>query len=153
MQPLAFAAAAGYLGTIATFEGPDMQLPVYTSLVTLLIALYYLWVAINVSIVRGKVKISAPAVTGDPLLERALRVQMNAVETAPAILPALWMAALWMSDLWAAAVGLVWVLARVAYLTLYMANPASRGPAFGAQFFAIVILIGMGLVGAVMALL
>jgi glutathione S-transferase len=129
-----------------------MQLPVYTSLITLLIALYYMWVAINVSIVRGKVKISAPAVTGDPLLERALRVQMNAVETAPAILPALWMAALWMSDLWAAAAGLVWVLARVAYLTLYMANPASRGPAFGAQFFAIVTLIGMGLVGVVMAL-
>lgn len=130
-----------------------MELPVYTSLVTLLIALYYLWVGINVSIVRGKVKISAPAVSGDPLLERAIRVQMNAVETAPAILPALWMAALWMSDLWAAVAGLVWVLARVAYLALYMKNPASRGPAFGAQFFAIVALIGMGFVGVGMALL
>jgi len=130
-----------------------MELPVYTSLVTLLIALYYLGVGIHVSMVRGKVKISAPALTGDPLLERALRVQMNAVEYAPAILPALWLAALWMSDLWVAAFGLIWVLARVAYLTLYMANPASRGPAFGAQFFAILILIGMGFVGVVMALL
>jgi len=129
-----------------------MELPIYTSLVTLLIALYYLWVAIHVSMVRGKVKIPAPAVSGDPLLERAIRVQMNAVETAPAILPALWLAALWMSDIWAAAVGLVWVLARVAYLSMYMANPASRGPAFGAQFFAILILIGMAFVGAVMAL-
>jgi uncharacterized membrane protein YecN with MAPEG domain len=130
-----------------------MELPVYTSLVTLLIALYYLWIGIQVGMVRGKVKIPAPAVSGDPLLERALRVQMNAVETAPAILPALWLAGLWMSDFWAAAVGLVWVLARVAYGSLYMANPASRGPAFGAQFFAIVILIGMGLVGVVMALI
>ena len=130
-----------------------MELPVYTSLVTLLIALYYLWVGIHVSLVRGKVKIHAPAVSGDPQLERALRVQMNAVEHAPAILPALWLAALWMSDLWAAVVGLVWVLARVAYLALYMADPASRGPAFGAQFFAILILIGMGFVGAVMALM
>lgn len=130
-----------------------MELPVYTSLVTLLIALYYLWVGIYVGMVRGKVKIPAPAVSGDPLLERALRVQMNAVEYAPAILPALWLAALWTSDLWAAVFGLVWVLARVAYLRMYMANPASRGPAFGAQFFAIVILIGMGLVGAVTALL
>ena len=66
-----------------------MELPVYTSLVTLLIALYYLWVGIHVSLVRGKVKIHAPAVSGDPQLERALRVQMNAVEHAPAILPAL----------------------------------------------------------------
>ena len=129
-----------------------MELPVYTSLVTLLIALYYLGVGVHVSLVRGKVKISAPAVTGDPLLERAIRVQMNAVEYAPAILPGLWLAAIWMSDLWAAALGLTWVLARVAYLWLYMANPASRGPAFGVQFFAILILIGMGFVGVVMAL-
>ena len=130
-----------------------MDLPAYTSIVTLLIVLYYLWVGFYVGIVRGKVKIAAPAVTGDPLLERALRVQMNAVETAPAILPALWLAAVWLSDIWAAAVGLVWVLARVAYLSLYMANPASRGPAFGVQFLAILILVGMGLVGVVMALL
>ena len=130
-----------------------MDLPAYTSFVTLLIVIYYLWVGFYVGIVRGKVKIAAPAVTGDPLLERALRVQMNAVETAPAILPALWLAAVWLSDIWAAAVGLVWVLARVAYLSLYMANPASRGPAFGVQFLAILILVGMGLVGVVMALL
>ncbi|MCX7286761.1 MAG: MAPEG family protein [Rhodobacterales bacterium] len=130
-----------------------MELPAYTSLVTLLIVIYYLWIGLYVGIVRGKVKIAAPAVTGDPLLERALRVQMNAVETAPAILPALWLAALWLSDIWAAAVGLVWVLARVAYMSLYMANPASRGPAFGVQFLAIVILIGMGFVGVGMALL
>jgi len=130
-----------------------MELPVYTTLVTLLIALYYLWVGFYVSMVRGKVKIAAPAVTGDPMLERAIRVQMNAVETAPAILPALWIAALWLSDLWAAAFGLVWVVARVAYMSLYMANPASRGPAFGAQFLAIVILLGMGFAGVAMALL
>jgi glutathione S-transferase len=129
-----------------------MELPIYTSLVTLLIALYYLWVGIHVGLVRAKVKIPAPAVSGDPLLERAIRVQMNAVEHAPAILPALWLAAVWMSDIWAAVFGLVWVLARLAYNSFYMANPASRGPAYGAQFFAIVILIGMGFSGAVMAL-
>ena len=130
-----------------------MTLPIYTTLVTLLIAVYYIWIGLHVGIVRGKVKIPAPAVTGDPLLERAIRVQMNAVEYAPAILPALWLAALWMSDLWAAVAGLVWVAARVAYMMMYMANPASRGPAFGVQFLAMLVLIGMALVGAVMALL
>jgi hypothetical protein len=40
-----------------TDQGTDMELPIYTSLVTLLIALYYLWVGIHVGIVRGKVKI------------------------------------------------------------------------------------------------
>jgi glutathione S-transferase len=128
-----------------------MELPVYTSLVTLLIALYYLWVGVNVGLVRAKVKIPAPAVSGDPLLERALRVQMNAVEHAPVILPALWLAALWMSDNWAAAAGLVWVLARVAYLVLYMSNPASRSPAYGVQFLAIVVLIGMAFAGIILS--
>lgn len=126
-----------------------MELP-YTSFVTLVIALYYLWIGIHVGLVRGKVKIPAPAISGDPLLERAIRVQMNAVEHAPALLPALWLAAAWLSDLWAAVVGLVWVVARVAYGALYMANPASRGPAFGVQFLAILVLIGMGFAGFVL---
>ena len=129
-----------------------MELPVYTSFVTLLIALYYLWVGTHVGLVRGKVKIAAPAVTGDPLLERAIRVQMNAVESAPVILPALWLAAVWASDQWAAVLGLVWVLARLAYGKLYMADPAKRGPAFGVQFLALLGLIGMGLTGLVLAL-
>jgi len=130
-----------------------MILPVYTSLVTLLIVVYYVWTSLHVGLVRGKVKISAPAMSGDPLLERAIRVQMNAVEFAPVILPGLWLAAVWMSDVWAAAIGLVWVLARVAYMRMYMANPSSRGPAFGVQFLAALILIGMALVGVVMKLL
>jgi glutathione S-transferase len=130
-----------------------MELPVYTSLVTLLIALYYLWVGVHVGLVRGKVKIAAPAVTGDPLLERALRVQMNAVESAPVILPALWLAALWLSDPWAAGFGVLWLLARLVYLRMYMANPASRGPAFGVQFLAMLALIGMAFAGAGMALI
>ncbi len=102
--------------------------------------------------VRGKVKIAAPAVTGDPMLERAIRVQMNAVEYAPAILPALWLAALWLSDPWAAAVGLVWLVARLVYLRLYMGNRASRGPAFGVQFLALLVLIGMAFAGLGLAL-
>jgi uncharacterized membrane protein YecN with MAPEG domain len=130
-----------------------MELPLYTSLVTLLIALYYLGVGTYVGLVRGKVKIAAPVMTGDPLLERALRVQMNAVENAPILLPALWLAALWLNDLWAAVAGLVWVLARLAYMQLYLANPASRGPAFGVQFLAMLVLIGMAFVGIGMSLL
>ena len=130
-----------------------MALPVYTSLVTLLIAIYYLWVGFHVGVVRGRVKIAAPAVTGDPMLERAIRVQMNALEFAPVLLPGLWLAALWMSDVWAAALGLVWLGARVAYMRLYMADPSTRAPAFLAQMAAAVALIGMALVGVVMALL
>lgn len=130
-----------------------MTLPVYTSLVTLLIALYYFGVGLYVAVVRGKVKISAPAMSGDPLLERALRVQMNALEFAPIILPALWLAAFWMSDVWAAGLGLVWVLARIAYVRLYMNNPSSRGPAFTTQMVAALALIIMAFMGVGLTLL
>lgn len=124
-----------------------MSLPPYTSLVTLLISAYYVWIGIFVGMVRRKVNISAPAVTGDPLLERAIRVQMNALEFAPVILPGLWLAAVWMSDAWAAALGLVWLLARIAYLRLYMNDPASRGAAFTIQGIAAVVLITIAITG------
>ena len=129
-----------------------MPLPLYASLVTLLIALYYFGVGLYVAVVRGKVKISAPVMSGDPLLERALRVQMNALEFAPIILPGLWLAALWMSDVWAAAGGLVWLVARIAYLRLYMNNPSSRGSAFTLQAVAALALIIMALTGVVLKL-
>jgi glutathione S-transferase len=129
-----------------------MDLPLYTTLTTLLIALYYMGVGFHVGMVRARVKIPAPAVTGDPLLERAIRVQMNAVEYAPALLPALWLAALWLSDLWAAVLGLVWLVARLVYLRAYMADPARRGPAFGVQFLAMLGLIGMAGAGAALML-
>lgn len=129
-----------------------MTLPLYTSLVTLLIVLYYIGVGLYVAVVRRKVKISAPAMSGDPLLERALRVQMNALEFAPIILPALWLAAFWMSDVWAAGLGLVWVAARIAYVRLYVNNPSSRAPAFTTQMVAAVALILMALMGVVLKL-
>lgn len=128
-------------------------MPLYTSLVTLLIVIYYIWTGIYVGMVRSKVKISAPAMSGDPLLERALRVQMNALEFAPAIFPGLWLAALTISDIWAAALGLVWVIARVAYGTLYMANPSTRAPAFTAQALITAVLVIMALVGVISKLL
>lgn len=131
---------------------PAFTPPALTSIVTLLVAIYYLWVGVHVGMVRAKVKIPAPAMGGDPLLERAVRVQMNAIEFAPVILPALWLAAVWTSDVWAAALGLVWVVARVAYLRAYMADPSRRGPAFLVQMLAAVALIGMALVGVAWAL-
>ena len=130
-----------------------MSLPPYTSLITLLISIYYLWIGIYVGMVRRKVNILAPAVTGDPLLERAIRVQMNALEFAPVIFPGLWLAAMWMSDVWAACLGLVWVVARIAYLRLYMNDPASRGAAFTIQGIAAVVLIIIALTGVASKLL
>jgi hypothetical protein len=40
----------------------------------------------------------------------------------------------------AAAVGAVWLIARIGYALAYQADPAKRGPAFGLSFTAFVVL-------------
>jgi len=111
-----------------------------TSLITLLIGLLMLALGINVGRARGQYGIKAPAVTGHELFERAYRIQMNTLESAAPLLPALWLFAGFISDRGAAAVGAVWLIARVWYALAYQADPAKRGPAFGLSFTAFVVL-------------
>lgn len=111
-----------------------------TSLITLLIGLLMLALGINVGRARGKYGIKAPAVTGHELFERAYRIQMNTLESAAPLLPALWLFAGFISDRGAAAVGAVWLVARIGYALAYQADPAKRGPAFGLSFTAFVVL-------------
>ena len=80
---------------------------------------------------RGKTKIDSPQMTGDPVLERAVRAHMNTVENAMIFLPALWLFAAFVSEVWAAALGAVWLAARVWYVVVYLKDPAKRGPPFG----------------------
>jgi uncharacterized membrane protein YecN with MAPEG domain len=61
----------------------------WTALVTLLALLVYLWMGAQVGRARGKCGIDAPAMTGDPLLERAVRVQTNTLEWLPIFLVSL----------------------------------------------------------------
>jgi uncharacterized membrane protein YecN with MAPEG domain len=64
--------------------------------------------------------------TGDPRLERAVRAHLNTVEWMPIFLPSLWLFAVYWSATWAAAIGAVWVVARIAYFIGYLADPAKR---------------------------
>jgi glutathione S-transferase len=64
------------------------------------------------------------------MFERAYRVQMNTTESALAFLPVLWLFAVYVSDLWAAALGALWLLARVWYAAGYLRDAAKRGPGF-----------------------
>ena len=60
-----------------------------TLLVLLLIVLLQLWMMMRVAQWRGRSGIKAPAMTGDPALERAIRVHMNTIEQLAMFLPAL----------------------------------------------------------------
>lgn len=106
------------------------------SLVTLLVVLLMFATALNVGRARGRYGVKAPAVTGNELFERAFRVQMNTLESAVLLLPALWLYAGFIGDRGAGALGLIWLAARVWYAIAYQSDPAKRGGGFGLSILA-----------------
>src|SRR4051812_10085616 len=58
----------------------------WTALVTILALLVYFAMGLQVGRARGKCGIEPPAMTGDALLERANRVQINTLEWLPLFL-------------------------------------------------------------------
>jgi glutathione S-transferase len=120
----------------------------FTALVTCLALLFYFFTAIQVSRARIKFDIKVPATTGNPDFERVFRVQMNTLEWLPFFLPALWLFAVYISDIGAAALGLVWIAGRILYLIGYSKAAAKRGPGFGIQAGA-GILLWLGALGAI----
>ncbi len=109
-----------------------------TSLVTLLVTLLMFATAINVGRARQRYGVQAPATTGHEMFDRALRIQMNTLESAMAMLPALWIYAVFIGDRGAGAMGGIWICARIWYAVAYQKDPAKRGGGFGLGFLAFV---------------
>jgi glutathione S-transferase len=120
----------------------------WTALVSLLALLVYFWMSLQVGRARGKSGIKPPAMTGDPLLERAVRVHINTLEFLPIFLVSLWLFAVYGNDAVAAALGIVWIVGRVLYATGYMADPAKRSTGFLIQFLACAALL-LGAIGRI----
>lgn len=112
----------------------------FAAAVTLLVLALLFATAANVGRARGLYGIKAPATSGHEMFDRAFRVQMNTLEAAVVMLPALWLFAAYAADRWAGVIGLVWVASRVWYALAYLKDPTSRGPAFGISFLAFVAL-------------
>jgi glutathione S-transferase len=119
-----------------------------TALVTCLAILFYFFTGIQVSRARAAFGIKAPAMSGNPDFERVFRVQMNTLEWMPIFLPSLWLFAFYISDPVAAVLGLVWIAGRVLYLTGYSQAANKRGPGFGVQATAAIVL-WLGALGAI----
>ena len=79
-----------------------MSFPNLTAVVTLLALLAYVWMGVRVGGARRTSGIAAPAMSGDPTLERYLRVQGNTLEWLPIFLGSLWLFAHYWGDLLAA---------------------------------------------------
>lgn len=121
------------------------------AVVTTLIVLEYFVFMMLVGTARGKSGVQAPATTGDPLLERTLRVQMNTLEQLAIVIPSMWLFGLYVSGTYAAALGLVFAIARIIYYRGYVADPAKRAVGFGIGLLATLALLFGAIYGTGMA--
>jgi uncharacterized membrane protein YecN with MAPEG domain len=113
----------------------------WVALVTLLALLTYFWMATRVPRARIKCGIMAPAMTGDPLLERTIRAHYNTLEWLPIFLVSMWLFAIYWSELVAAGLGVVWIAARILYAVGYTADASRRGPGFLIQAVTTAVLL------------
>lgn len=111
------------------------------AIVTLVSLLAYVWMIMRIGGARRRTGIDAPAMTGDPELERHLRVQANTVEWLVIYLPSLWLFAIYWNDLFAAAAGVVWIIGRILYALGYAADAKKRELGFMIQMLATAVLL------------
>jgi glutathione S-transferase len=121
--------------------------------VTVLAVLLLAYMIVPVGRARGKHNIPAPAMTGHPDLERAVRVHMNTIEQFVIFLPLLWVATIYFNLIgWLApAFGLVWIVGRIMYMRGYLADPAKRSTGFLVTMVASIGLLVLSVIGVVMA--
>jgi glutathione S-transferase len=129
-----------------------MSMPHYTALASLLAIALYFFLATQVARARGKYGVKHPAITGHPDFERVFRVHMNTLEWLPTFLVPLWLCALTVSDKGAAALGLVWIVGRIAYFMGYSTAVEKRVPGFLIQGLACLLLFAGAAYGVIMRL-
>jgi glutathione S-transferase len=121
--------------------------------VTVLAVLLGIYTMMLVGRMRGKHGVQAPAMTGAPEFERAVRVQMNTLEQVVLFLPLLWLASVYpvISGYLAPGLGLVWIIGRVLYASGYMADPKKRSSGFLIAGIALLGLLVLSIAGIVHA--
>lgn len=129
-----------------------MQPHSWVAIVTLVALLVYVWMALQVTWARRKCGIDAPTMTGDPVLERTIRVQANTLEWLPLFLPSLWLFAIYWSDLVATILGVIWIVGRIIYALGYISAPSKREAGFIIQALATAVLL-FGALGRVIWIL
>lgn len=120
------------------------------ALVSLAAVILYLALIMRAAWTRGRGRVTAPATTGSPEFERALRIQMNTLEQLVPFVVALWLCALYLQPLFAALVGVAWLVGRAIYAVGYAADPEKRHPGFIIGMLATIVLAVGAIAGIVM---
>ena len=110
----------------------------------------YFWTGVMAGYARVKYKVPAPSMDGPAAFQSAQRVQINTLEQLPIVIVPLWLCATYLGDTWAAAGGLLWCGARIAYALGYYRDPARRELGFVLGMVASALLIGGTVVGLLM---
>jgi hypothetical protein len=98
-------AKAGRAHCLHSLEGSLMERYYGVAIVTLVCSLVIFGMAFTVSKTHAKTGILAPAMVGDPYLERAIRAHSNTLEWLPIFLPSMWLFAIYWSASWATGLG------------------------------------------------
>jgi glutathione S-transferase len=125
----------------------------WVQLVTLLAVLQFFGFGGLVARARSRYGVKAPATTGHEVFERYNRVQMNTLEMLVLFLPSLWIAAQYWSPRWMAALGVIYLIGRMLYLRGYVTDPKQRHVGYVVSIVPALMLLAIGLYGAVGTLL
>ncbi|MFM9160262.1 MAG: MAPEG family protein, partial [Dolichospermum sp.] len=85
--------------------------------------------------------------------ERVLRVQQNTLEHLSLFIPALLLFSIYISPIWCAALGVSWVLGRIAYAWGYYQAAEKRGLGFAISSLSSIGLILGSLVGIILSMI
>lgn len=108
----------------------------------------YMWFTMRCGQARGRRDVAAPAMSGDPEFERALRVQYNTLEQLAIFVPSMLLFGFYVSAILAAGIGLVFILGRYLYARAYWVDPVNRGPGFLLTVLSNAVLLLGGVAGA-----
>jgi uncharacterized membrane protein YecN with MAPEG domain len=111
------------------------------AIVTILALTQFVLFSIQVGSLRGKHKVSAPAVSGHTEFERMFRIQQNTMEQLVVFVPALWIFGYFVNPLWGAGFGLVFIAGRFVYRAAYLKDPGGRGPGFTMTFLPTAVML------------
>jgi glutathione S-transferase len=117
----------------------------------LLAILEYMVLGGMVGYARGKYGIKAPATSGHEMFERHFRVHYNTLEYMIVFVPSVWLFGTFVSDRWGAALGLVFIIARVLYAIGYVRDPRKREVGATLTLIAVAPLVLGALYGAIRA--
>jgi uncharacterized membrane protein YecN with MAPEG domain len=110
--------------------------------ITLITLILYIVLGGWVSRMRVRERVYAPAMSGTPAFERAVRIHSNTLEQMVPFLVALWLCAWAWAPLPAAICGIVWLFGRALYAFSYFGDPRRRAPGFGLAMLALLVLFG-----------